>query len=591
MRQEPAALEASTPSREATGVSRRVLATALAILVVPPALDLLVSGPRRLFSYVAADTFYYLRVADVWGGSGELSFDGEYPTNGFHPLWQLLLAGAARVLHRLDVPDTALVATAVIGSLVVLAVAVLILGRTLERSYGRVPALFALLPLGLYALTLIPMWVRLGGQEQDSLPAVTDVPLFGTLWSFANGLETGAVLLAFAVLLFVAVRFGFVGRTAIAGQGVAGALLVLARLDTALILAGWLAFLLAVAALSRDARLFKSVALVGCCIASVLGVYMLWNHWYANAWLPVSGTSKSSFPRVDLGNVRDIAKLLTFKDVSFGRSRLQREWPLIVPTLVAALWLAGALRRRAVRDLRSVPSLPLLGRYRLALTAAAVGILLLSAYNLFFVPIWNQGNWYLPVSVLFVSLAGIDALERTTIAHRLQSRTPMVVAFSAGLSLVVFGTLGHPDGYNRRFADFHFDEAPRVRAFYGDREPKLLAWDDGVDAFSLGFRALSGRVLMLDAEGLEAYEKGRLLDLAVTRGYDRFSSVQYFDAEGLDRNSTSNDIRARLAPFFPGEDLGPYEFQVEYVSRPRGLSPPWPGAADKYVTIVIRRAV
>jgi hypothetical protein len=98
---------------------------------------------------------------------------------------------------------------------------------------------------------------------------------------------------------------------------------------------------------------------------------------------------------------------------------------------------------------------------------------------------------------------------------------------------------------------------------------------------------MNGRVLMLDREGIEAYEDGRLLALAVERGYDRFSSVQYLDADGLTRTTPSAQIRRRLEEFFPGEDLRPFEFSAEYAGRP-GLTPPWPGADERYVIIAIR---
>jgi hypothetical protein len=557
---------------------------AVGLLVAPPVVDLLLSGTKRLFSYTAADAFYYLRVADVWGDSGRLSFDGERPTNGFHPLWQLLLAGVSRVLRWLGLSRTVLVGVAVVGGLLLLAVALVVLGRAIRRAYGTVPAAYAALPVGLYALTLVPLWVAFGDQRGDSLPGMTDIPLYGTLWSFANGLETGAVVLAFALVVAVVVRWGFVGRRAVLGITAGCGLPIMARLDTALVVAGLLLALLGLAALRRDLRPAGTAVLVAGGLAAVVAVYVVWNKWYAGSWVPVSGSSKSTFPHPMLDNLRDIRLLLTGDDTSFGRGRLYREWPMIVPAVVAGAWLLASLRPRALEALRRGDPGDALVRYRVALTGTAIGTLLLTGYDLFFVDVWDQGHWYLPVPIVFVSLAGLDCLQRMS---AVRARPGVVLGLCAALAVAVFVTLGRPERYHQRFADFHVDEAARVRAFYGDEPPKLLAWDDGADAFSLGFPSMNGRVLMLDREGIEAYEDGRLLALAVERGYDRFSSVQYLDADGLTRTTPSAQIRRRLEEFFPGEDLRPFEFSAEYAGRP-GLTPPWPGADERYVIIAIR---
>jgi hypothetical protein len=300
---------------------------AVGLLVAPPVLDLLASGVKRLFSYTAADAFYYLRVADVWGDSGRLSFDGDRPTNGFHPLWQLLLAGVSRVLHWLGLSRTVLVGVAVVGGLVMMAVALVILGRALRGAYGEVPAAYAALPVGLYALTLLPLWIAFGDQAGDSLPGMTDIPLYGTLWSFANGLETGAVILAFGVLVGVIVRCGLVGRPGVVGMAAASGLLFLARIDTALLVAGLLVVLVGLAALRRDRQLVRTVVLMAGGVAAVVALYLVWNKWYAGSWVPVSGTSKSTFPDPKVDNLKDIGRLLSGRDTTYGRGRLYREWP------------------------------------------------------------------------------------------------------------------------------------------------------------------------------------------------------------------------------------------------------------------------
>jgi hypothetical protein len=196
--------------------------------------------------------------------------------------------------------------------------------------------------------------------------------------------------------------------------GVADGLLVLARLDTALVVAGWLGVLLLVAAARRDRRLAAAVVGTAAVVGAVLATYLLWNRWYAGTWLPVSGTTKSTFPDPSLDTLRDIRSLLTLRDESLGRSRLYRAWPIVLPAAVALGWLLVVLPGQLRRPLGTTAA----DRYRLGLSGVAAGVLLLAAYDLLFVSMWNQGHWYLPVAVVFVGLVGVDVVERTSPAGR-----------------------------------------------------------------------------------------------------------------------------------------------------------------------------
>ncbi len=94
---------------------------------------------RILLQLTWDDAFYYIRVAqNVVNGSGS-SFDGLHPTNGYHPLWLLIIApitvlidGAALVRVLVLVQATVGVATA------------LVLVRLLRPKLGAVPVVAAL---------------------------------------------------------------------------------------------------------------------------------------------------------------------------------------------------------------------------------------------------------------------------------------------------------------------------------------------------------------------------------------------------------------------------------------------------------------
>src|SRR5215212_1131971 len=117
-----------TPAR----LGRLVIASAVALLVVPIVADVIVSGPSRLFGYVASDTFYYLVVARHIR-EGVVAFDGVHPSNGFHPLWQALVS-IPYVLGVLGRPAIADLEFTLVLSLLCLSAAIVVLGLALRRD-------------------------------------------------------------------------------------------------------------------------------------------------------------------------------------------------------------------------------------------------------------------------------------------------------------------------------------------------------------------------------------------------------------------------------------------------------------------------
>src|SRR3954452_3836190 len=102
---------------------------------------------------------------------------------------------------------------------------------------------------------------------------------------------------------------------------------------------------------------------------------------------------------------------------------------------------------------------------------------MLSAYYCLFVPGFNQGHWYYPVSTLFVSVAGLEVWTSRRSLPSVDYRFAIGVALVFGA--IVFVTFGRRADYHRRFATFYFDDAPAVRAAYHNKPPKLFAFDDG----------------------------------------------------------------------------------------------------------------
>ena len=138
--------------------SRHVLLLAVGLTLLPVLADLGFGGRTVPIRYFAADAFYYHTVARNIAEHGAISFDGTYPTNGFHPIWQAMLAAIYLVAMWLRWGEVGyLIATLVISATFV-AASVWLLGRTVLVSGRSLRAPFVLLPVGVFSLVLLPYW-------------------------------------------------------------------------------------------------------------------------------------------------------------------------------------------------------------------------------------------------------------------------------------------------------------------------------------------------------------------------------------------------------------------------------------------------
>ncbi len=204
----------------------------------------------------------------------------------------------------------------------------------------------------------------------------------------------------------------------------------------------------------------------------------------------------------------------------------------------------------------------------MGLTAA--GVLVLGSYNLLFVPTFNIGRWYFPISTLFVSLFFVDVLSnmpRVQLAARTQYAA---LGFASAVTLTLYVTHRHGDNDSKN-GRFYYEEAPRVLAHYKGQVPLFVEYDDGILAFSLGARALSGWGLVLDRDAAKFIKRNPsgkprpgLIDLALKRGYRRAATLTY-GAHKLSYGSTDEEIR-RSYQHLLGRKARKQRFRVEYLS-------------------------
>jgi hypothetical protein len=234
-----------------------------ALRVISEVADVLRSPFAGLVAHTPDDSWYYLTVArNIAAGRGA-SFDGHEPTNGFHPLWQLVEAALAGLWK-----GTSLVRAALVAALVLTAAAVALWAVVLRRTAGC-----SLLALGLGAIV------------------VTSPPVLALV---GDGMETPVVLLASAALAWAFERWwrGPAVRTAALVGATSGAL-VLARTSALVVIlavpvamvVAWRRHLVGPPPVPRPRR---QVAAWGAAIAVVVAPFFVWG------WVVAGSPAQSS---------------------------------------------------------------------------------------------------------------------------------------------------------------------------------------------------------------------------------------------------------------------------------------------------------
>ena len=116
-----------------------------------------------------------------------------------------------------------------------------------------------------------------------------------------------------------------------------------------------------------------------------------------------------------------------------------------------------------------------------------------------------------------------------------------------------------------------FMDRDNVAEHYGEQIPKVVSFEDGSIAYSLGSPAMSGLRYCLDPESAEYLLSGdnrqKLLAHAYERGFRHMAASYFymyfpFIREGVPSSLVTSELHK--APMF--EDFRPWRFFVEYVS-------------------------
>ncbi len=303
--------------------------------------------------FIADDSYFYLVIARNLAIDGAQTFSGIVPTNGFHPLWQYVLAGFYAVVAKVD--PTALRWA---GLVAIPAAACLWVGADQLCRAARRAGVSPLLVVGV-PLTFLSVLGVLGSEAHAQFAALG--ALTHRCLRDDGGTPRGSVAI-----------------------GLLAGLLVLSRLDAALIVV-----VLLVWHLRAHASLRSTVA-VGLTAGVVVAPYLASNWVFFGGLMPVSGWMKSSFPSVFLkGLDRDgLSTRLGGYAVLFGWS-----------SLIAAPWLLWAGAKSRARTWTA--------------SVLLAGSALQCVYIVLFTRSHTGWHWYyVPNAVLVGLAAGIAAESR-----------------------------------------------------------------------------------------------------------------------------------------------------------------------------------
>lgn len=541
-----------------------VLVTSLLGLLLPIFIDLPADWKHRPFGYAAADTFYYLNIARNFSRTGVFSYDGAHAVNGFHPLWQLIVGVFHTFADRLHAAH-AMVLVVIVASALLVGGALYLCGRALAGR-GELTPWFALLPVGgLYGLCAARMWLACGDDLVEQNAEGEALPVFGTLWSYVNGMETGLVLLFFGLAWYLHVHApAWASRRNAVWTGLALAGLSLARLDHtifALLLVGGLAWRVDFNPRERPRQLEVMLAWL-----LPLGAYLTLNWVYFRSPIPMSGAAKSSFPWVTIERLDYLRDLLEKPGNGRWLAVAFRELQMLFPLGVAILFLLLVLRVRRLPQGAVVGMREGGGPSEGFLALTACGVIALAFYNFLFVKLWEQGHWYFPVSTLFVTLAPLALLSRERwFREPPRWAVALILIACSALSATAFLKLHRRLDYHQTYARFYWEEAPRIRAHYKQEVPRLLEHDDGIVAYALGYPTMSWTGLALDREAMAGSYAERF-KIAYDRGFNRITSLSYETGHDVKKNSTSEQLRLTNLAKTIGNDVSQYDFAVDYLS-------------------------
>lgn len=572
--------EAETPTRPRQGFI--VTTVTVLLLILPVLVDLLrqpTSLQKRIFAYAAPDTFYYLTVARNIGLHGKSSFDGEYLSNGYHPLWQLITS-IPYALRLPGVHTTWVLAYLLVFTISLQSLALGVWSRLFRRQDGSLSWFFAFFPAGIFALISGSFWFTHSETELSHANTAEGAqPVYGSLWSFLNGMETSLVLAIFAGVAWLFLKGKPLEKP---GRfGLALTLLTFSRLDHI-----FFALPIFVGAAIEHFRQettwrarLRNPAIAAAAFAGPIVLYLLLNYFFIGSATPTSGRLKTTFPLFVHENI-DLTRKYINNLMLLQPRRLDEHWrvmQLVLPVLAALSTPLFVLRFRIRRHSIAVSWAHPGQRRGAFLLLTAIGVLMLGWYNFFYVLTYGIGHWYFPISCFFMSLLTLHAIERfrpakpTSFVNRKFMRFGAPIVATA-LTISLFFVFHRTSDYHLRYANFAVDWGADFRNYLQKNNVKLIDCDDGILAWVGGAPTMSGTGLALDFEAIRARNRQTgMLPLATARGYNHVGTLVYLN-NTRPRGNTPIEILQWMGSFGAFTQLGhlkDYDWKIVYQTPKR----------------------
>lgn len=604
---------------------------ALFLTIYLPVVEFFISGTSAYFKFFAADTFYYLTIAGNGSWSNIASFDGINPTNGFHPLWQFLLKVIFNSFDVIDKAKQISITFWLSTSFVGLSAAILAYGlKDSEEIKPSSLILLALTPGILYFFIGMPnenyghLWSFINGMESPlSLflfavlfylmiktelfcrePKIIDFLIIGALISLLvlSRLDDIFILIGLAI--------PFLWTTGSISQKIKKV--------------AWLSFLpiLSIGAYMifnnhyAESYLPISGQAKGGLSFSSNMFYLLnafvpilplhesgWNWWNELTWralhmfCPLVVSSAYLFIFIRRILIINSVKVITSFDSLLAGLAIYVILKATYNFLFVGIWHQGhwyyplsiaVTNIIIIKFLSLVLSKINLDFDGLRFTSKTCKILLASlliislciCFYIFFGirPTKEQFfgsnllsyRFFLILLILSTFFLVSLALSSTEIAIRVSLSTTFAVALIVLSGHSILSTKEKMN-YNNKY-ELLFENRTAIRLSLLEIDPniRLLSFDDGIDAYSLGLPTMAGLGFALDRQAYEAKKQNNLLKIAYERGFKWLTTLVYMPDITAEVGS---DVTNELSSVFwlDKSEAGKYQFALAYSDPLTGL--------------------
>jgi len=316
---------------------------------------ILFSDIRKLVSSTPDDASYYLGIAENYSGGLGFTFDGINKTNGFQPLWQILLIP---VFSFLKTSPEAMLRIVLSIQLILITASSLIFSQILAFYFEKI-------------------LILLSGS----------IFIIFVFFQSVNGMETSLMIFMISILLFTVIKMKIFSERNIKREiiwGVLLGLLMLIRLDTVFIVISIIVFNLCYILFISKTKKGDFLRIFIILIAATLTVlpYLFYNYISFGNIIPISVYLKHGFDEVSF--TATLKEIFRYRETYFA-----------LTGIIYFTWFL--LNSKRIKQNTNY-------FFCLCLAALELGIMFSFVYLIFFLD-WVIFYWYFIPYSLFISLA------------------------------------------------------------------------------------------------------------------------------------------------------------------------------------------